>query len=208
MRVCFTDKEYYMNEAAMDYDKIYEFFIELDALKSVYRKSYLSDYARNENTAEHSWHLSIAVMMLHEEIPEGIDLLKALKMSLVHDICEIGAGDISVFDKDRDKIQSAEKEYLLLLGKKFPGTFTEELLLLWEEYEEQATIESRWVKVFDRLLPFCMNLATQGRSWKEQKVRKQQVLAIHEPIKKQAPEMYAWLENKAAYAVSQGWLEE
>lgn len=191
----------------MDYERIYEFLIELDKLKSVYRKSYLSDYSRNENSAEHSWHLSLAIMMLHKELPDNIDLVKSFKMALVHDVCEIGAGDISVYDKNRDTVQSAERDYLIQLSARFPGPFTEELLLLWEEYEMQETVESRWVKVFDRLLPFCMNLATEGRSWKEQKVRKHQVLAIHEPIRKQAPDMYAWLERKAEEAVLKGWLE-
>jgi len=192
----------------MDYDRVYDFLIELDKLKSVYRKSFLSDHSRNENSAEHSWHLSVAFMMLHQEIPDDIDLQKTLKMSLVHDVCEIGAGDISVYDKGRDQVQSAEKDYLTQLNKNFPGSFTEELLHLWEEYEMQESPESRWVKVFDRLLPFCLNLATEGRSWKEQKVRKSQVLAVHEPIRKQAPEMYAWVREKADYAVAKGWLKE
>ncbi len=192
----------------MDYDRIYEFLIELDGLKRVYRKSYLSDASRYENSAEHSWQLAVALMMLHQDIPDEIDILRTLKMSLVHDICEIGAGDISVFDAGRNDIQSAEQDYLTDLKKRFPGPFTEEILALWEEYESQKTAESRWVKVFDRLLPFCMNFVTRGRSWQEQKVRKHQVLAIHEPIKQQAPEMFNWLSEKVDYAVSQGWLEE
>ncbi len=58
----------------MEYDKIYDFLMEFDKLKRVYRKSILSDFSRNENSAEHSWHLSIAVMMLHGEIPESIEV--------------------------------------------------------------------------------------------------------------------------------------
>ncbi|MDC7240895.1 MAG: HD domain-containing protein [Spirochaetales bacterium] len=192
----------------MDYDRIFDFIVELDKLKGVYRKSYLSDGSRNENSAEHSWHLTIAVLMLHKEIDDEIDLLKTLKMSLVHDICEIGAGDISVFDEARDDIQPDEKEYLTELCGRFPGTFTDELLTLWEEYEAQQSCESRWVKVFDRLLPFCMNLITKGRSWQEQGVIRDQVLAIHEPIRKQAPEMFKWMEKKSAEAVARGWLKE
>ena len=114
----------------------------------------------------------------------------------------------SVFDEGREQIQSAEKEYLIHFGQSFPGSFSGELLSLWEEYEAQISPESRWVKVFDRLLPFCMNLVTRGRSWKEQNVRKHQVLAIHEPIRKQAPELYGWVEMKAAEAVAKGWLDE
>jgi len=192
----------------MNFDKIFDFLIELDKLKSVYRKSFLSDGSRNENSAEHSWHLSMAVMMLHQEIPDDIDFLKTLKLTLVHDICEIGAGDISVYDSKRNLVQDSEKDYLIQLKNEFPGSFTEEILTLWEEYESQVSPESRWVKVFDRLLPFCLNLATRGRSWKEQKVRKHQVLAIHEPIRMQAPEMFEWLRKKVDCAVAEGWLED
>ncbi len=192
----------------MDYDRIYDLLIELDRLKSVYRMSYLSDTSRHENSAEHSWHLAAALLMLRDEIPEEIDLLKTVKIALAHDVCEIGAGDISVYDTGRGQVQAAEKEYLTHLTEKFPGSFTRELLALWEEYEEQESPESRWVKVFDRLLPFCMNLVTEGRSWKEQRVKKEQVLAIHEPIGRQAPGMYAWVRKKADEAVAKGWLEE
>ncbi len=192
----------------MDYDKIYSFIHELDKLKTVYRKTILSDGSRNENSAEHSWHLAVMIMMLNGEIEDDIDFIKTLKMALVHDICEIGSGDISVYDTGRNDIQSSEKEYLQELAMRFPGSFTEEILSLWEEYEKQQSTESRWVKVFDRLLPFCMNLITEGRSWQEQKVRKHQVLKIHEPIKMQAPEMFEWLKTKADEAVRNGWLRE
>ncbi len=195
-------------EADMDIQRFYDFLMEMDQLKGVYRKTFLSDGSRHENSAEHSWHLAMALMMLQQEIPETIDFNRALKMALVHDVCEIGAGDISVYDKGRDEIQSSEKEYLLDLAGRHPGAFTEDLYQLWEEYEAQETPESRWVKVLDRLLPFCLNLVTRGRSWKEQKVRKHQVLAIHEPIRQQAPHLYEWLKAKVDYAVSEGWLDE
>ena len=192
----------------MDYDKIYSFIHELDKLKTVYRKTILSDGSRNENSAEHSWHLAVMIMMLTEEIDDDIDFIKTLQMALVHDICEIGSGDISVYDAGRDDIQSAEKKYLQELAVRFPGSFTDEVLRLWEEYEEQQSPESRWVKVFDRLLPFCMNLITEGRSWQEQKVKKHQVLKIHEPIRLQAPQMFEWVKAKADEAVKNGWLNE
>ncbi len=192
----------------MDYEHIYDFLIELDRLKGVYRKSYLSDGSRHENSAEHSWHLVVVIMMMKDEFPDDLDFLKTFKMALVHDVCEIGAGDISVYDAGRALIQSEERAYLEELTRRFPGRFTDELYSLWEEYEAQDSPESQWVKVFDRLLPFCMNLATEGRSWKEQQVRKHQVLAIHEPIRRQDPKMYEWVKRKTEAAVARGWLVE
>ena len=82
-------------------DNLYAFFVEMDKLKSVYRRSYLTDFSRNENSAEHSWHLALAILTMKEEFSLEIDINRTVKMALVHDICEIGAGDISIYDPDR-----------------------------------------------------------------------------------------------------------
>ncbi len=192
----------------MKYEEIYTFLMELDKLKVIYRRSYLSDESRNENSAEHSWHLAMSILLFQDEMKEEIDLLKTLKMALVHDVCEIGAGDISIFDKDRDKKTVDEREYITSLDKKYSLKFTNEIVDLWEEYEKQESSESKWVRVFDRLLPFCLNLVTNGKLWKEQNIRKHQVLEINKAIKNQSPEMYKWMLEKIDFAVEKGWLEE
>lgn len=192
----------------MNYDDVYSFIVELDQLKSVYRNSFLSDQSRNENSAEHSWHLAMSILLFESEIKEEINFFRTIKMALIHDICEIGAGDISVYDKDRDKKHHEEKEYVHNLNKRHDFPITNEIVELWEEYEKQETQESKWVKVFDRLLPFCMNLITKGKSWEKQNVKKHQVIKVNEPIKEQSPEMYAWVLEKIDYAVELGWLQE
>lgn len=88
---------------------LYAFLVELDKLKSVFRNAYVSDLSRHENSAEHSWHLAIAVFLLKEELNLDIDILKTVKMALVHDICEIGAGDISIYDPERSKKRNQRK---------------------------------------------------------------------------------------------------
>jgi len=192
----------------MDYSEIYRFLMELDGLKSIYRNSFLADKSRNENSAEHCWHISMAILVFQKEMNEEIDLLKTIKMALVHDVCEIGAGDISIYDKKREEKFFEERKYLLNLKSRYKLTIIDEIIELWEEYEKQITKESKWVKVFDRLLPFCHNIVTEGISWQKQNVRKSQVILINAPIKKQAPEMYAWVLEKIDYAVTMGWLEE
>jgi putative hydrolase of HD superfamily len=79
---------------------------------------------------------------------------------------------------------------------------------LWLEFEAQQTRESRWVKVMDRVMPFVVNLATEGRTWKEQSVRRSQVLGVSKPVQDHAPEIYAWMEEKSAECVRAGWLIE
>ena len=75
------------------------------------------------------------------------------------------------------------------------------------EYEEQKTPESRWVKVVDRLLPFLMNLATEGKTWKEQNIKKSQVVEINEVIADEAPTIYQWMTDEIDKAVELGWLK-
>lgn len=186
-------------------ESLYQFFIELDKLKSVYRRSYLTDFSRNENSAEHSWHLLVAILTLDQELNLDIDLLKTLKIALVHDICEIGAGDVSVFAADRSQKTQKERVYIQQLTKTQLG-FASDIQVLWEEYEAQETLESRWVKVVDRLLPFMMNLATNGKAWIEQSVSRSDLLAINQTTKREAPEIYAWMLIKIEEATTKGWL--
>lgn len=186
-------------------ENIYNFLIELDKLKSVARRAYISDLLRNENSAEHSWHLALALLTLKDELNLEIDINKTIKMALVHDICEIGAGDISIYDPDRSKKETDEREYITQLSKR-SIKFASEIRELWEEYEEQSTKESRWVKVVDRLLPFMMNLNTGGQAWREQNVRKSQIIQINKIVATEAPEVYEWMLTRIEEAVELGWL--
>lgn len=186
-------------------DTLYAFLMELDKLKSVYRRSYLSDLSRHENSAEHSWHIAIAMLAMKEEFRIDIDIIKSVKMALIHDICEIGAGDISVFDPNRSKKETLERNYLNELSNE-PLVIASEIKMLWEEYESQSTKESHWVKVVDRLLPFMMNLQTEGKAWKEQGVSRSQVLNINQVVASTAPEVYTWMLGKIDIAISNGWL--
>ena len=126
-------------------------------------------------------------------------------MALVHDICEIGAGDISVYDPERSKKEIEERKYIDQLSDS-PLNFASQIKYLWEEYEEQATKESRWVKVVDRLLPFMMNLNTNGKTWKEQGIRKSQVIQINKVVAVEAPKIYKWMLSQIEKAVEKQWL--
>ena len=179
--------------------------IELDSLKSVYRKSYLSDGSRTENSAEHSWHLAMTLMALKPHLPETIDLDHALKLALAHDVCEIGAGDLSAYDPNRAHKAQGEQGYLTDLAERHP-TFGHEILALWLEYEAQQTAESRWVKVVDKLLPFLLNQATQGRTWHEQKITAPMVRRHNAFIQTIAPEIYQWMMAELEVAINKGWV--
>lgn len=177
---------------------------ELDKLKSVYRKSYLTDGSRNENSAEHSWHLAMAIMAVAPYLPESVDHNKAIQIALCHDICEIGAGDVCAYHETEGKFDQ-ESAYMSTLAKQFPG-FGDSAKALWLEYEQNETEEGRWVKVFDKLLPFILNIANEGRTWQEQNITQSMVLAHNRFIEDLAPDIFKWMKQEISNAVKQGWL--
>lgn len=188
-------------------DSLFTFLADVERLKLVQRKAYLSDLSRHENSAEHSWHLAIGLLTVARELDLEIDLAKAVRMALVHDLCEIDAGDISVYDPRRAEKAVAELACVERLAG-YDLAFAAEVKALWLEYEAQETLESRWVKVLDRFMPFLVNLLSQGQTWRDQGITKSQVLRINEPIQRQAPELFAWMVRRIDEAVAQGWLLE
>jgi len=181
--------------------------IELDGLKSVYRKSYISDGSRTENSAEHSWHLAMALMSLKPQLPEALNIDHAVKLALVHDICEIGAGDICAYDPNRADKTKDEEAYLISLANRHPN-LGNEVLKLWIEYESQLTVESHWVKVVDRLLPFLLNLASEGKTWQEQNVVEPMVRKHNDFIRIISPEIHEWMMGELEIAINKGWLKK
>jgi putative hydrolase of HD superfamily len=191
----------------MPMDAIASFLTEAEKLKCVTRTAYVSDQTRHENSAEHSWHLALALFALARERDLGIDLHRAVTMALAHDLCEIDAGDVSVYDPGRAGKTDAERACVARLAALGPA-FGREVQDLWREYEVQETRESRWVRVLDRFLPFLVNLATEGRAWRDRGISRSQVLAINEVVRVQAPELFAWMLPRIEACVAKGWLRD
>ena len=183
------------------------FLTDLERLKLVTRKAYVSDLSRRENSAEHSWHLALGLLTIARELDLQIDLEKALVMALVHDVCEIDAGDTPLYGPARPDQQLAERECIERLSA-YDVQFGTALRELWLEFEAQQTPESRWVKVLDRVMPFIVNLASRGRNWKEQSICRSQVLHVSEPVQRHAPEIHAWMVERMDECVRQGWLRD
>lgn len=183
------------------------FLIDAERLKLVSRKAYISDLSRRENSAEHSWHLTLGLITLARELHLDIDLPKAVTMALIHDVCEIDAGDTPAYGPARPDQHEAEKRCVERLAG-YGLQFGPELRALWLEYEAQETRESRWVKVLDRLMPFLVNLATEGRTWQELSIARSQVLRVNEPVRQHAPEIYEWMAERIEECVRKGWLRD
>ena len=84
----------------------------------------------------------------------------------------------------------------------------DEFQKLWLEYEQQNTPESKLLKVADRLLPLLHNMESEGKSWKEQDISRNQVLEINQPVRELIPPLYRWIEAQVDLAVSKGWLTD
>lgn len=153
------------------------FLIEIDKLKNIFRQSLISDKSRNENDAEHSWHLAMYATILEEYAPKGTDISKVVKMALIHDIIEIYAGDTFLYDEELTKSKekrekaAAEKIYAIL-----PEQQGKEIKALWEEFEEKKTKEAVFCATIDRIQPIILNYLTEGGTWKKHNVKKDMVL--------------------------------
>ena len=182
------------------------FLMEIDKLKLIERRSYIAGAARRENSAEHSWHVAIAAWLLARQAGAEVDQHRLLQLALAHDLGEIDARDVPVYAvaarKDRTSAEAACVERL----RQFAPELLAELPELWLEYEEQRTIESQWVKVADRVLPFLHNFASEGKLWREQDVRRRQALGVQQAVARTHPSLYAWIEARASEAVARGWL--
>jgi putative hydrolases of HD superfamily len=144
-----------------------QFLLEIDGLKQVLRRSLILGSSRRENSAEHSWHLGMMALILHEHANEPVDLLHTLKLVLVHDIVELDAGDTYAYDFAGAKTKAAREQAAAdrIFGL-LPSEQTAELRGLWDEYEERQSAESRFANALDRLMPMFHNLADGGTTWR------------------------------------------
>lgn len=185
--------------------KLCEFFMELDSLKLVNRRTYISGGERVENSAEHSWHLAMACWAFAELLQGDFDLLKLIQLALVHDLGEIDAGDTFLYGSTRPKAHVEERACVKRLAA-HEGNAIPELAELWEEQEAGASKEAKLLKVVDRLLPFLHNINSEGRAWRDNGITKSQVMQAHAFIEHESKEIYQWFISKIDHAVQQGWL--
>lgn len=186
-----------------------EFIVEVDKLKDIFRRTMLTNGLRNENDAEHSWHLALMAPLLSEYIEEEVDLLKVIKMVIIHDLVEIDAGDTYCYDikGNEDKREREEKaaERIFNLLPKEQG---EEIYNLWIEFEEIKTIEAKYAATLDRLQPLLLNYYTGGKSWINNGRYKHEVLGRMDIIRQTSPKLWELVSNLIDKGVDNGWLKE
>ncbi|MGO2998307.1 MAG: HD domain-containing protein [Moraxellaceae bacterium] len=191
--------------ATIDIKDVTHFLLELDALKRVNRRSYVTDTDRRENSAEHSWHLAMACWSIAELFELDVNHEKLLKMALVHDLGEIDAGDTFLYADSRHDAHVEERAGVARLqGER--GNGIGNLSEIWEAQETGSSKETELLKVVDRLLPFLLNLNTEGKTWRELGVTRSQVAGAHAFIQDSFAPIHKWLSHNIDYATQQGWL--
>ena len=182
-----------------------QFILEIDKLKSIYRRTYLVDGERHENSAEHSWHLAMLAMVLAEHANEPLDVAKVVRMVLVHDIVEIDAGDTYIYGEQGDKVAreglAADRIFGLL-----PPDQEAEFRGLWVEFESGATAEARFASALDRFVPQLHNYHTRGRSWQEHGISAERVLTRNEEMSLGSVTLWEWTQTLIERAVVEGLL--
>ncbi|GEA07558.1 phosphohydrolase [Alteromonas sp. KUL42] len=186
-----------------------DFICELDRLKAVKRQITLpADNNRQENSAEHSWHVALMASVLSQYAQKPIDVTRVIRMILIHDIVEIDAGDMFAFNAQDDHDAQAQKE--LDAAKRIfgllPTPLNNELLNLWLEFEEAQTADAEFAKAMDRVLPVFQNMKDEGGSWKKHGIARDKIEKRNAHLQTSAPALWDYVMAQLDIAVERGWL--
>ena len=184
------------------------FIGEIDRLKSVFRQTYLNDGSRHDNSAEHSWHLATMAVTLSEYAPAGVDVARVVRMALVHDIVEIDAGDVFIYDEGQEveKASNEQRAADRLFGM-LPPEQAAELRALWEEFEARQTPDAKFAAALDRLEPLLHNYFTGGGAWKEHGVKASSVIRINSRIGESSAGLWEFARDLIDECIARGYLE-
>ena len=185
------------------------FIKEIDQLKYIQRKTRLFNSNRQENDAEHSWHLAMMALVLAEHSDKPIDILKVLKMVLIHDIVEIDASDTFIYDTQKNHTNTEEE---LAAAKRIFGLLpedqAEEFIEIWKEFEDGVTDEAKFAKSMDRFEPLLQNASNNGGTWTEFNVDYQKVYDKKKAIKNGSATLWNYAENLLNESVEKGVLRK
>ncbi|KAB1442833.1 HD domain-containing protein [Pseudodesulfovibrio senegalensis] len=184
-----------------------EFSNTLDSLKTILRRNLIMDGSRRENSAEHSWHMSVMAMFLMEYAPDGVDQLHVMKMMLIHDVVEIDADDTFCYDTKgyEDKAEREQAAADRIFGL-LPEDQQREMRALWDEFEACETLDSRFANSLDRFQVLFQNMQTQGGTWRIYDIPKSKVLGRMGQIQDGAPRLWPVVLEMLDEAVEQGFL--
>lgn len=186
-----------------------EFVLEIDKEKNIFRQTHISGHGRNENDAEHAWHMAIMAYLLREYSNEPIDITRVMLMCLVHDVVEIDAGDTYAYDTEGKKTQKAHEEAAKeRLYSMLPDDQKEELMAIFEEFEVGETSEAKFARAMDNLQPLLLNNSNGGGDWRSHEVSADQVYGRQIGTKAGSEKLYEVTDNIIRENIKNGNIKE
>ena len=182
-----------------------EFALEIDKEKNIFRQTHLSNHGRNENDAEHAWHMAIMAYLLREYSNEPIDIGKVMLMCLIHDIVEIDAGDTYAYDLEGQKTQKAREEAAKeRIFSMLPEDQKSELSSLFDEFEAYETPEAKFAHAMDNLQPLMLNDSNDGADWREHRVHSSQVYGRQSKTRRGSQKLYELVDQLIQKNIKRG----
>ncbi len=187
------------------FQKQLDFILEIDKEKEIFRQTHLKGYSRQENDAEHAWHMAVMIYLLKEYANEEFDVAKAMMMALIHDIAEIDAGDTYAYDYENLETQEEREEKAAnrIFGI-LPNEQKEELIELFKEFNAVKTPEAKFVRVMDNFQPILLNDSNNGEDWKIRKIKKSQVANRQKTSKDGSEEIWEYTKALIENNVKKG----
>ena len=186
-----------------------EFVLEIDKEKNIFRQTHISGHGRNENDAEHAWHMAIMAYLLREYSNDPIDITRVMLMCLIHDVVEIDAGDTYAYDTEGKKTQKAREEAAKeRLYSMLPDDQKEELMTIFEEFEAGETPEAKFARAMDNLQPLLLNNSNDGGDWRSHEVSADQVYGRQIGTKAGSEKLYEVTDNIIRENIKNGNIKE
>lgn len=188
-------------------ERAIDFAMLMEEMKKIERQTRLIDSKRRENDAEHSYHVAMMAWILQDYSDLEIDINKVIKMLLVHDLPEIYAGDVPVYDvKANLGKREREIEALDRLGGQMSSDLEEEIKSLWYEFEEKKSNEALYAHAMDRIQPVLMAHRNKGVGWIERGARLEDSRGRVEFVKDVSKEIWEYMEWVYEDSVEKGYL--
>jgi putative hydrolase of HD superfamily len=186
-----------------------KFLIEADKMKNVLRETLISDGARRENNAEHSWHIALMAMTLFEYAGvDGVDVHRVCRMAIVHDLVEIYAGDTFAYDElGNESKRARERDAADRLFSILEIDQAREYRELWEEFDQMTTPDALFAAAVDRLQPFINNYLTGGHTWTKYGVTSDRIYERMAPVKTALPYLWEFVEQVVNESRESGYIK-
>ncbi len=184
------------------------FIVEIEKLKAVERKTRPVGLERFENSAEHSWHVCMAALMLKDYANEPVDIFKVIQMLLIHDLGEIHTGDTIIYASETEELKAEEEKGIRKVLALLPNKDAiNQWMSLWHEFEAGESAEAKFAKAIDRVPPILHNLHGGGHSWKTHNISSEKVFSVNQRIEKGSEKLWGVIKEQLDGAIKTGLLK-